>query len=182
MDADAFWQLVEEVKQGSGEPGSDDASVEARTRAHLTERLARLPPDAILAFHEEFSRRVNEAYRFDLMAVADVVNGGVGGEDYDAFVGWLIEQGRAYFDEALADPRRAADRAPAGHAKSRALWHAPRIAYRRATGRDEFDLEAKPISLVMEGERLDKDAMEAQFAALIHRFGWSPPPAADEDG
>lgn len=168
MDADAFWHVIETSAAGAG---GEDALCE-RLIAHLEA----LEPEAILAFHREFSKRVHEAHRFDLMAVANIVNGGLSGEDYDAFVGWLIQKGRAYFEAALSEPALAAAGAGPATAKSRALWQAPAIAYERRTGQSDFEMEATPISLVMQGERLRADEVIARFGALVERFGWTPPP------
>jgi hypothetical protein len=165
MDADAFWRLIDET---------GDADDDARL-ARLTTSLAALAPEEILAFRQHFARCAHEAYGFDLMAVGNVVNGARCGEDFDAFVGWLIAQGKSYFEAAVAEPARAADRAQRGRAKSWALWRAPAVAYKSVTGRDDFELEAQPISLVMEGERLDEAATLARFSELAQRFGWPPP-------
>lgn len=169
MDADAFWQVIETI----GGSADGEESLRDRLVAHLTT----LDPETILAFYKEFSKRVHEAHRFDLMAVANIVNGGFSGEDYDAFVGWLIAQGRDHFEAALAEPARAAAGAEGSAAKSRALWSAPAIAYKNRTGRDDFELEATPISLVMEGERLSPDEVVTRFPSLVEQFGWAPPEA-----
>jgi hypothetical protein len=166
MDAEAFWRLLD----ASRDAESDDARV-----ARLTATLAALPREEILAFQHHFARCVYDAYSFDLMAVSNVVNGARSGEDFDAFIGWLLLQGKSYFEAALADPARAADRATPGvAAKSWALWQAPAVAYKSVTGRDDFDLESQPISLVMEGERLGEEATVARFGELVKRFGWKP--------
>jgi hypothetical protein len=160
MDENAFWQIIADV--GSIEGCSLEEALAAR--------LAELDAESILGFHREFAKRVHQAYRFDLMAVASIINANETGEDYDAFVGWLIARGREAFEAALANPELAAVGATPKAAKSRALWAAPKLAYRERTGQDDFDLEATPISLVMEGVKLTKDEVEERFAALVARF------------
>lgn len=149
VDDAVFWQLVDNP-----------------------ERIATLSPEEILAFHDAFARRVHAAYRFDLMAVSNIVNGSRTGEGFDAFVGWLIERGQTYFEAALRDASRAADAAKPGAAKSLRLWHAPAAAYEKRTGKDDFELEARPISLVMEGGKLDEAEVRERFSELVSRFGW----------
>jgi hypothetical protein len=163
MDEDAFWNIVDEAVRSGGE-----------FETALKAGLSALEPEAILEFHRQFARRVHEAYRFDLMAVSNIVNGSVTGEDFDAFVGWLIARGRDRFETALREPSLAAEGAEPGEAKDRALWRVPAEAFRKRTGRDDFELEAQPISLVMQGERLTTEQIEERFAALVKRFGWRP--------
>ncbi len=165
MHVDEFWKIVAEVRR---------LEDESSFRDRLVATLSGLETEMIFAFHRAFASRVHEAYRFDLMAVASIINANATGEDYDAFVGWLIAQGRAYFEASLAEPGLAAKRAQAQQARSQALWQAPALAYRQRTGRDDFDLEADPISLVMVGHKLTAGDVQKRFPALVDRFNWEP--------
>ncbi len=163
MDVGQFWALVEQ----SGEGASDLDQRGERMVSLLAERSA----EEILRFQGLFAQRVVDAYRWDWMAVAFIVNGGGTAEQFDAFVGWVMVQGCAYFEAALADPERAADRAQPGQsAEFAAIWSAPARAYSRRTGHDDFHESAEPISIVMEGDRWQEDDLEQLFPVLVKRF------------
>jgi hypothetical protein len=163
MDVGEFWALVEQ----SGEGAPD---LEQRSEC-LVSLLAARSAEEILRFQRLFAERVVDAYRWDWMAVAAIVNGGGTAERFDAFVGWVMAQGRAYFEAALADPPRAADRAqPGQRAEFAAIWSAPATAYARRTGRDDFHESAEPISIVMEGDRWQEEELDQLYPALVERF------------
>jgi len=163
MDVGEFWALIE--RSGEGAP-----TVEQRDE-QLVAALAELSAEEILAFQRQFAERVVDAYRWDWMAVATIVNGDGTAEGFDGFVGWVMAQGRAYFEAALADPEQAAERAvPGERADLRALWAAPAKAYTRRTGRDDFHENAEPISIVMEGDRWQDGELDQRYPALVKRF------------
>ena len=96
MDTDGFWDLIEASRHG-------DQGCEEQTRI-LTALLAQLEPEGIVSFQRHFAERRRESYRWDLWAVAYIVNGGCSDDCFDYFRGWLIAQGREYFETALASP------------------------------------------------------------------------------
>jgi hypothetical protein len=163
MDSDWFWQLVETSR-------ADDGDLEAQC-ARLVDLLAELDPEDILEFQRCFAAEVGQAYGWELWAVAEIVLGTCNDEAFDRFVGWLVAQGRAYFEAALADPARAADRIEASRRPElQAMWTAPGLAYERRTGTDEFYDIAHAVSIAMQGERLGPTRVRARFPELLARF------------
>ena len=84
------------------------------TAGALKTNLKRLSADEILGFELRLQECLAASYRLDLWAVAYIVNGGCSDDGFEYFRGWLIAQGRAYFEAAMADPERAADNAESG--------------------------------------------------------------------
>lgn len=163
MDSDWFWQLVETSRTGGG-------GLDAQC-ARLVDLLAELDPEDILEFQRCFAAEVGQAYGWELWAVAEIVLGTCNDEAFDRFVGWLVAQGRAYFEAALADPARAADRVePTSSPELQAMWTAPGLAYERTTGTDEFYDIAHAVSIAMQGERLTQARIRERFPELVARF------------
>jgi hypothetical protein len=107
MSLERFWSLIERGPGASGKDCHKKADA-------LQASLRRLTGDEILGFQIRFQERMVESYRSDLWGVAYLVNGGASDDGFEYFRAWLIGQGRAYFEAALKDPERAADRAAGG--------------------------------------------------------------------
>ncbi|WP_344506013.1 DUF4240 domain-containing protein [Dactylosporangium maewongense] len=78
--------------------------------ASLVEVLRGLPLADLVAFRgvqDELFRR--DAYRWDLWAAADLINGGASDDGFEYFLGWLMAQGRMRWEATLADPDSLAD-------------------------------------------------------------------------
>jgi hypothetical protein len=103
MSQDQFWQMVEASRE---KPGDGMANPK-----RLRVALGRLRAAEILGFQLRLQECLAASYRLDLWAVAYLVKGGCSNDGFDYFRGWLIAQGRSYFETALADAERAADRA-----------------------------------------------------------------------
>ena len=157
---DEFWQLIESTR-------SEDCDAHAE---RLTRRLAALPPPRIVAFSRELELRLDDAYRWDLWGVAYLVNGGSSDDGFEYFRGWLIAQGRSYFEAALRDPQRAADRARAGEAECEALLHVAHSAYEAATGRALPDSETT-MDMVPKGREWTEEDLPELFPEVARRFG-----------
>jgi hypothetical protein len=104
MNQDRFWELIEAASRSGRGDGF-------RMAASLQAALAKLRAEEILGFQLRMNERAVESYRWDLWAVAYIINGGASDDGFEYFRGWLISQGRAYYEAALKDPVRAADRA-----------------------------------------------------------------------
>jgi hypothetical protein len=70
----------------------------------LVDRLAAVAPDQIVAFELAFDRITEQGYRWDLWAAAYLMRGGCSDDGFDYFRGWLIAQGRTFWERAVADP------------------------------------------------------------------------------
>jgi uncharacterized protein DUF4240 len=120
-----------------------DSAVEADEVAQdLAEVLADRPAGEIAGFEVELDRLLAESYRWDLWAAAYLINGGCSDDGFDYFRGWLVAQGRASWEAALADPDSLADLvadADLGDdgVECEALLDAAAEAYEQVTGDDE---------------------------------------------
>jgi Protein of unknown function (DUF4240) len=65
--------------------------------------------EAILDWDRIHSELQVESYRWDLWGAASLINGGCGDDGFDYFRGWLLGQGRAVWEAAVADPDSLAD-------------------------------------------------------------------------
>jgi len=132
MSEDRFWTLLD----AAARRGGHDCERVARA---LQGALSRLDADEILGFalrHEEFMVR---SYRFDLWAVAYIVNGGASDDGFTYFRAWLIGQGRERFEAALKHPPDAVrglitGAAGTGRFECEALLYPAYEAYQAKTG------------------------------------------------
>jgi len=129
MDAATFWQLIEDSRENAG--GDIDTQAE-----ELTDLLAELPPDEILAFDRYFQDLLTAAYRWDLWAAASIINGGCSDDGFEYFRSWLISQGERVYREALEDPESLAERAEPDATNAESMLYAAGDAYKVETGRD----------------------------------------------
>jgi hypothetical protein len=160
MDCDGFWRLIEASRVG--EDGLADME-------RLHELLEGLETNEVLDFDRELWERMRESYRWDLWAVAYIVNGGCSDDGFDYFRGWLIAQGRAYFEASLREPERAADRAePDANECEDMLYTAARV-HKERTG--EFP---PPLNVMPEdgpaGTAWTEEELEELYPELCERF------------
>ncbi|MFJ1564413.1 DUF4240 domain-containing protein [Streptomyces erythrochromogenes] len=141
MDKQTFWQLIETAREGE--------DVVAQRAAEL---LAARPQAEIAAAQQVLWDLLAESYRSPLWAAAYVINGGCSDDGFDYFRGWLLTQGRAVFDAALADPDSLAEHPAVREAAAEGLelWDEEALsiawsAYESATGR-ELPAESFTIS------------------------------------
>jgi hypothetical protein len=106
MDHDRFWALVDWSREQT-----HDCEEQV---VLLTEALAAYDPEDIVEFGDLFWEREIEAYRADLWQVAAIINGVCSDDGFTYFRGWVIAQGRTFFEAVLEDPARAGDCIPRG--------------------------------------------------------------------
>jgi hypothetical protein len=164
MTQDQFWNLIEQSRVASTE-------CEAQTEA-LTAILAKLPVDDIVAFDHTFREHVHRAYRWDLWAVAYIINGGCGDDGFDYFRCWLIGQGQSYYEEALKSPERAANNAvPGDITECEELAYASNYAYEKVTGAEmPVIFGSHPAPAAPAGEPWEEEDLETLYPELYARF------------
>lgn len=148
MTQDEFWHIIEKG-------------------AH--QELAGRDVESLAAFHRLFWERMAESYRWDLWAVAYIVNGGCSDDGFDYFRGWLIAQGRAYYEAALQDPRRAADRARPDECEDEEMLSAAFSLYEKKTGRYPDSSISQPAEPA--GTAWEEEDLETLYPDLWARFG-----------
>ncbi|QMU77784.1 DUF4240 domain-containing protein [Streptacidiphilus sp. PB12-B1b] len=99
MDTGTFWELIDTARAEVADP-ADGHAVAARASALLGE----LPAADIVAAQQLLWDALTRSYRSPLWAAAYTLNGGCSDDGFDYFRGWLVLQGRAVFERAVADP------------------------------------------------------------------------------
>ena len=112
-----------------------------------------------------------EAYRWDLWAVAYIVNGGCADDGFEHFRGWLIAQGRPRFQEALENPEIVGDWAEPDENYCEDILYAAQDAYENRTG-EVFPYDAIHTHQPSEtaGAPWDEEQLEALYPELYGRF------------
>lgn len=162
MNEETFWKLIKQSKRGT-----EDCDEQAEK---LTALLTKLEPTEIIAFERYLQKRRNDAYRWDLWAVAYVINGGCSDDGFEYFRGWLIAQGQDYFEAALQYAEHAAKRVKDGdEAECEAILYVGQYAYKEKTGTEMPDLKItspkKP-----KGKSWKEDDLEKLYPKLWKRF------------
>ncbi|MFD6970277.1 DUF4240 domain-containing protein [Streptomyces sp. NPDC059979] len=175
MDKQTFWQLIETAR-------ADAAAHEVAPRA--AELLAGFPEAEIAAAQQVLWDLLAESYRSPLWAAAYVINGGCSDDGFDYFRGWLLTQGRATFDAALADPDSLAAHPAVREAAAEGLelWDEEALsiawtAYEKATGRelpaDSFTIGYPPLDPSWDFDFDDEEQVTTRLPRLSALFDYS---------
>ena len=98
MDKTRFWQLIEATY-------NDD---EGFHNDNLKAKLIELGTEQVVAFGEIYDGYLAPTYRWDLWAVAYIINGGCSDDCFEDFRSMLIRRGREFYTAMMADPEAAA--------------------------------------------------------------------------
>jgi hypothetical protein len=102
MDREQFWALIEAARTATG------GDCQAQT-AQLVAALRQRPVVEVLDWDHIQDELWVESYRRDLWGAAYLINGGCSDDGFDYFRGWLLGQGQAVWQAALAAPDSLAD-------------------------------------------------------------------------
>ncbi|MEO0822848.1 MAG: DUF4240 domain-containing protein, partial [Pseudomonadota bacterium] len=154
MDAAVFWEVV-----GAGGEAGPAGQIDA-----MTDRLARFKATPIKAFDAALHALDARAYRSDLWALAYLLSGGCSDDAFAAFRCWLILQGEAVFEAALAHPDAfEVARFRGDFEGALGLWDVPLAAYEIRTGKGMA--RRRSPRLCLPGPALE----EAAFADALPR-------------
>src|SRR5579862_8376439 len=130
MEEVQFWNLIAQSRQEA-----PDCHGQAERLYRL---LVKLTPEEIRDFDRHFARRRFEAYRWDLWAVAYIINGGCSEDGFEYFRCWLIGQGQQAFEAALASPSSVSELTAEGEpeAECESLLYVANEAYEQVTGHE----------------------------------------------
>ena len=162
MDEKQFWDLIEQSRENSS---SCDEQGEK-----LVELLEELETEEIIGFAKQRFEISIKAYRWDLWAVAYIINGGCSEDGFAYFRAWLIGQGREFFEIVLNHPERAAERVIDGEdAECEAILYACSYAYERKMSQEIPDLDCY-YPLEPTGEKWQQDDLEFLYPMLCQHF------------
>jgi hypothetical protein len=121
VDRDAFWEVVERVRQRVENdcPHPPVNQKCKRSQDRLGRELQNTTPAELESFQDHLQLTVAEAYTSQLYAVSYLVNGGGSLDGFYYCRAWLVFQGREIHRRAIADPDSLADSVPsAGSSRS----------------------------------------------------------------
>jgi hypothetical protein len=163
MDIESFWDLIKKSKRRA-----KDCEEQSE---NLTELLTKLEPQEIIDFNRHMKQQLIEAYRWDLWAVAYIIHGGCSDDGFEYFRGWLIAQGRDYFEAALKNPESAAKKVSAGEeAECESILYAASEAYEQGIGSElpPSDIQ-RPLEPI--GQSWKENEVEKLYPKLAKKFG-----------
>jgi hypothetical protein len=102
MDDDRFWSLIAAARDAAGDDVEDRVS-------GLEQVLLSHDPDEVLEFQHKYDELLARAFNWDLWGAAFLMNGGCSDDGFRYFRDWLISEGEAAYEAALADPDSLAD-------------------------------------------------------------------------
>jgi len=102
MKVDDFWTLIEATDAASG--GEVELFSDTLRRV-----LSPLTAEETVSFDTLFDQHLSRAYQWNLWGAAYLINGGCSDDGFVYFRAWLIMQGKAIYEKALADPDSLAD-------------------------------------------------------------------------
>ncbi len=162
MELAAFWNFIQRSQQGT-----EDCSEQAGCLARL---LSALELEGILAFDRHFRDRMRESYRNDLWAVAYIINGGCSDDCFDYFRGWVIAQGRDFFEAVMKSPEHAATRVgEGGDVECEDILYVTAEVYESKTGK-ELPLRLDEPPFTLQGDGWTEDDLDRLFPRLCKRF------------
>ena len=165
MDDTKFWALVDQSREAA------DNDAEAQAEA-LERGLSGLQAEDVLAFDRIFQKYSNAAYRWDLWAVAYIINGGCSDDCFGYFRWWLISRGRAAFEGALEKPETVGELVdPGDEIEAESFGYAPAVVYERATG-EQMPPHERPLPPEPAGEEWEEESVDKLYPRLAKRFGY----------
>jgi hypothetical protein len=171
MDVDKFWDLIEKSRRGVTQDGDQIAE-------NLTARLEKLDPEEIIGFEKILYDLIQQANRWDLWAVAYIIQGGCSDDGFLDFRGWLISRGRKCFEEAMINPESVGRRVTQEQAESdgiecQDILHVSQEAYTNKTGEAEMpddDYEYDSEYGTVKGEQWNEEDLEKMYPKLCKKF------------
>jgi hypothetical protein len=163
MDESRFWQLIDQSRR--------EASGPWQQHQRLAELLDGLTPNEIAGFAKHWYIKHRDAYRWDLWAVAYVIEGGCSDDSFMDFRAWLIAQGKEFYESVMSEPARVADRASDGVCYER-MNYVARSVYQKKTSHEIplDDLGVPPQPTKPLGETWDEDDLPKMYPELYERF------------
>lgn len=161
MLIETFWELIEKSRTNT-----NDCILQAE---NLTQLLSNLEPAEIIAFDKHLNQKLIETYRWDLLAITCLVNAGATDDGFLYFRGWLIAQGKDYFEAALEKPENAAKSAVVdGINECENILFAARAAYQEKTDSEIPTAFMEPSQLT--GESWEEDDLDQMFPEIAKKF------------
>ena len=146
----------------------------------LEEDVAKLPGDQILRFDLILHETARVGYRSNMLAAAYIINAGSDLDDLNDFLGFVIMQGQAIWQNALKNPDSLADIEIEDEALCTEIWELPEKAYERSTSQEDFEMIHfdYPVSNLIgtlqtwysENDKADKEKLKELLPNLYNKW------------
>ena len=163
MDDDRFWAFIGAARDAAGDDVEDRVS-------GLEQVLLNHHPDEVAEFRHKYDEMLARAYRWDLWGAAFVINGGCSDDGFRYFRDWLISEGEAVFEAALADPESLVDVQQDEDFELESFGYVAGEVYEQMT---DLPLPASRTAEPAEpvGRAWEEDDLPALFPRLAKKFG-----------
>ena len=162
MNRDQFWEIIDSAI--SSVSSTDEVALK------VTQSLEQLEPSGIISFKQHQLDVEAESYRWDLWAVAYIINGGCSDDGFDYFRAWLVANGRDKFDKAMSNPESIGEWAD-GDADYEDMLYVADTAYQNKTGTQlphNSLTNSRPSDPI--GNEWDEDELETMYPALCQKY------------
>ncbi len=167
MEKIKFWTIID----ASRDAAEGDAEAQLET---LSEALAVLSPDDIVAFDRHLSAYHIRAYDWALWGAAYVIGGGCSDDGFMDFRGWLISRGEQVYEAALLDPESLVDVVTDedGECQVEGFQYIASQVWEETTGKeaDEFPEHELEYQSEPTGSPWEEEDLEVRFPKLCKRF------------
>jgi len=99
----AFWEIIH-ASRHCIDSSKGDAANDASQNEALAKILRLQPQEVVAAFCQAHYKFSQQAYRWDILRAAMLVEGGCGDDGFMDFRAWLISQGQKCFETVLRNP------------------------------------------------------------------------------
>lgn len=164
MTTEQFWNLIEQSKTTA----KNESPI-----ANLEKALRALPTKEIVSFEGQCWDLLSVSYKREIWAVATIIQPSCTQGSFDAVRGWLILQGREFFDLVCNTPELLSSRCPRGRIPwipdgEMLLRLVPRV-YRNMTGEDLPTLP-RSVPYVLKGERWTEFDLPEMYPELWKKY------------
>ncbi len=162
LDDDRFWAFIAAARDAAGDDVDDRVG-------GLEQVLLTQHPDDVAAFQAKYDELLARAYRWDLWGAAYLMNGGCSDDGFRYFRDWLISEGEAAYEAALADPDSLADVAQDEEFELESFGYVAAEVHEQMTDaplpRGSITDPASPA-----GQEWDEDELPALLPRLARKF------------
>lgn len=176
-----FWMIIEQSRDRAREklslpldtnPPLPESSMEPVFIECLHSYLSVLSADDLIAFRNEFDKKLIESYRWDLWAIAYIIHHGCSDDYFDSFRTWTICQGSEFYSSTITDPTYVARTATPGQSLVfESTGYLPYEVFEEKSGRDlpgsGIYVDRQPI-----GNRWEESDLESLFPEVCKKFAF----------
>ncbi|MBY9007007.1 MAG: DUF4240 domain-containing protein [Candidatus Lokiarchaeota archaeon] len=167
MDDSEFWNIIDK--------SSNKTNDQEEQYENLKDILKNYESEDIISFNLCFAQKTNELYRWDLWAVAYIINHGCSDDSFKYFRNWIISRGKDFFNDALIQPKKIGEVINIDDKIFfKEIGYVADNAYEEKTGEDVPDILDRfpkhPDN--PDGDYWEEEDLEKLYPKLCKKFGW----------